>query len=276
MTSRAARWFAAGALVVALLAGAGVAVVQHRSGQGGAEVASPSVVASASASVAPTTTSPTTSAPAPTPAPTPTPTPTPTFDLTANSATDPASIWVVVNKQHPVAPLDYAPTDLVTAEGATIRAVVVPDLEAMFAAAAAEGVHLGIRTAYRSYDQQAAIRADVEARRGWEHAEKYSARPGYSEHQTGLSFDLHGTSRPSCDLSTCFADTVEGQWVAAHAWEYGFLVRYQPGNEAVTGYSAEAWHLRFVGRDLAAWMQQNGVTTLEEAFGVTGGASYPS
>lgn len=195
--------------------------------------------------------------------------------LAAHSATDPASIWVVVNKQHPIQPLDYAPGDLVSVAGAQVRSVVEPDLQAMFDAAEADGVRLGLRTAYRSYGSQAAIRADVEQRRGFAHAERYSARPGYSEHQTGLSFDLHSTSNPGCDLATCFADTAEGQWVAAHAARYGFLVRYTPGNTELTGFAPEAWHLRYVGREMAGWMTANGIGSLEEALGVTGGQSYP-
>ena len=152
---------------------------------------------------------------------------------------------------------------------------MLPDLQALVDAARADGVVLGLRTAYRSYDQQAAIRADVENRRGFAHAEKYSARPGYSEHQTGLSLDLSSTSRPSCDLQTCFADTEEGQWVAAHAGEYGFVVRYTEANTAVTGFNPEGWHLRYVGRELSAWMAANRVGSLEEALGVTGGPDYP-
>ena len=211
----------------------------------------------------------------PTATATPTPTPTPTFDLAAFSSTDPTSLWVVVNKQHPLDPIRYEPTDLVAFDGARVRAVVLPDLQALVDAARADGVVLGLRTAYRSYDQQAAIRADVENRRGFAHAEKYSARPGYSEHQTGLSLDLSSTSRPSCDLQTCFADTEEGQWVAAHAGEYGFVVRYTEANTAVTGFNPEGWHLRYVGRELSAWMAANRVGSLEEALGVTGGPDYP-
>jgi D-alanyl-D-alanine carboxypeptidase len=212
-----------------------------------------------------------------TPAPTPTPTPTPSGpDLAAYSTTDPDSLWVIVNKQHPIQPTDYVPADLVDVDGARIRAIAADDLGAMFAAAEADGVTLGIRTAFRSYDQQAAIRADVEARRGYAHAEAYSARPGYSEHQTGLSFDLHGTSTPSCDLQVCFGQTLEGVWVAAHAAEYGFIVRYTPENTAVTGFNPESWHLRYVGRELAAWMRDQGIGSLEELFGVSGGPDYPA
>jgi D-alanyl-D-alanine carboxypeptidase len=98
-----------------------------------------------------------------------------------------------------------------------------------------------------------------------------SARPGHSEHQTGLAVDVGSSTRPECDFDPCFADTVEARWVAACAAEFGFVVRYTPANSAVTGYGPEAWHLRWVGRELAGHLRDTGVTTLEEVFGVPGG-----
>ncbi|HEY0117283.1 MAG TPA: D-alanyl-D-alanine carboxypeptidase family protein [Cellulomonas sp.] len=215
--------------------------------------------------------------PAPSSEPTATPTPTAVgIDLAQYSTTDPSSLWVVVNKQHPVDPLDYEPPDLVSVSGGLVRSVVAPDLAAMLAAAKADGVSIGVRTAYRSYNFQVSVHADVVHRSGTAYADKYSARPGYSEHQTGLALDIHSTADPSCDLKSCFTTTPEGQWVAAHGWEFGFVVRYTPENSAVTGYSPEAWHLRYVGRELAAWMHANGVASLEEVFGVSGGSDYPA
>lgn len=274
---------AAGALAVLALAG-GAAAAAHVWGPGGDPTPGDSGTGPASASgtppPSPTTAdpSPTSAAPVPSPsssAPAPSPA-DPGLDLAARSTTDPDSLWVVVNKQHPIAPLDYVPADLVDVDGARIRAVAADDLRAMLAAAKADGVTMGVRTAFRSYDQQAAIRADVENRRGYAHAETYSARPGYSEHQTGLALDLHGTSQPSCDLKVCFADTVEARWVAAHGPDYGFIVRYTPENTALTGFSAESWHLRYVGRELATWLRDHGVGSLEEAFGISGGPDYPA
>lgn len=197
----------------------------------------------------------------------------PTFDLALHSSADPASPWVVVNKQHPLPP-EHVPPDVIDVEGVPVRAIAAPDLTAMLAAARAEGVALGVRSGYRSYEVQAAARADIEARRGFAHAERYSARPGHSEHQTGLAVDVDSGSTPSCDLQTCFATTPEGQWVAQHAHEYGFVVRYTEQNTAVTGYAPEGWHLRWVGRELTGWLTANGVTSLEEALGVTGGPEY--
>jgi len=211
-----------------------------------------------------------TSTPRPTsPAPTVAP-----IDLNQYSTTDPSSLWVIVNKQHPITPITYVPKDLVWFGGAQVRRVVEPDLAAMFAAAKADGVVLGIRTGYRSYGFQESIHAGYVRSNGAAYADQYSARAGYSEHQTGLAMDLHSTSRPSCDLHTCFAQTVEAKWVAAHAWQYGFIVRYTPQNTAVTGYAPEAWHVRYIGRPLAAWMHATGATSLEQVFGVSGGASY--
>ena len=204
-------------------------------------------------------------------------TPLPTavgIDLAARSTSDPASLWVVVNKRHPLVPLEYAPTGLVWLAGGMVRGEVVPDLRSMIAAAQTDGVPLSLRNAYRSYRDQLVIHADVVKGAGAGYADRYSARPGYSEHQTGLALDLHSASQPACDLAPCFAQTVEAVWAAAHAWEFGFVVRYTPENATVTGYGPEAWHLRYVGRDLAGWMHVNRVTSLEEAFGVAGGAEY--
>ncbi|MFC8193628.1 M15 family metallopeptidase [Cellulomonas sp. NPDC057328] len=199
--------------------------------------------------------------------------PTPTFDLAQHSTTDPLSPWVVVNKQHAL-PAEHVPPDLVDVEGVLVRAAVAPDLTAMLATARAEGVALEVGSGYRSYAAQSATRADIEARRGFAHAERYSARPGHSEHQTGLAVDVESGSTPSCDLQTCFATTPEGTWVAQRGAEFGFVVRYTEQNTAVTGYAPEGWHLRWVGRELTGWLTANGVTSLEEALGVTGGPEY--
>lgn len=202
-------------------------------------------------------------------------TPEPTFDLRRHRTDDPASPWVIVNKQHPIA-AEYEPTDLVDVDGALLRAVVEPDLRAMVEAAGAAGARLVVRSGYRSYAEQAAARASIEARRGFAHAERYSARAGFSEHETGLAVDIDSGSDPDCNLQTCFTGTPEGVWLAEHAWEFGFVVRYTEQNTAVTGYSPEGWHLRWVGRELTAHLHEEGIGSLEEAFGVAGGPEYPA
>ncbi|MFI8523792.1 D-alanyl-D-alanine carboxypeptidase family protein [Promicromonospora sukumoe] len=196
--------------------------------------------------------------------------PAPGLDLSARSATDPASPWVVVNKRTPLDPVDHEP-DLTTVRGYLVRPDVAPDLTALLAAADAEGVRLTLRSAYRGYAKQAAVYEGWVAQLGAAQADAVSARPGHSEHQTGLAVDVGGTTRPECDFEPCFGRTQEGRWVAEHATTYGFLVRYTSQNSAVTGYAPEAWHLRWVGRDLSAYLDDAGITTLEEAFDVPSG-----
>lgn len=208
--------------------------------------------------------------------PTVQPRPTPTasgLDLGTHSTSDPASPWVIVNKQHPI-DRAYVPADLVTVGEAQVRADVEPDLRAMLDAAKAAGVAVVTSSGYRSYEDQAAARRSIEARRGFAHAERYSARPGFSEHQTGLALDVDSGSQPSCNYQTCFARTPEGVWLAEHAAEFGFVVRYTEANSAVTGYAPEGWHLRWVGRELTTHLRESGIGSLEEAFGVAGGAEY--
>lgn len=207
------------------------------------------------------------------PAPGPAGEPAPSIDLTAHSTSDPASPWVVVNKHSPLDPVDHEP-ELTTVRGYLVRPDAAPDLTALLAAADADGVHLTLRSAYRGYPKQAAVYEDWVAQLGREQADAVSARPGHSEHQTGLAVDVGSSTRSQCDFEECFATTVEGRWVAAHAGEFGFLVRYTPDNSAVTGYAPESWHLRWVGRELVEHMRATGVTTLEEVFDVPGGG-YP-
>ncbi|MDT9591800.1 M15 family metallopeptidase [Nocardioides zeae] len=195
------------------------------------------------------------------------------FDLSARSTTDPASPWVVVNKQRPLDPLDFRPATT-TVEGLEVAEVAAGPLADMLAAARAEGAPLGLTSAYRSFDHQSRIHADLVDDHGRAEAERLSARPGHSEHQTGLAVDVVDPGRRSCDLSACFAETPGGRWVAAEAWRFGFLVRYPAGAEAVTGYAPEPWHLRYVGTELAAELRRTGTATLEELFAVPGGG-YP-
>lgn len=197
-----------------------------------------------------------------------------TVDLTAFSTTDPASPWVIVNKAHPLDPRDYAPDDLVVVHGYYIRSLAAADLTALLDAATADGVTLTLRSSYRSYAKQVTVYDGLVRQLGQAQADRVSARPGYSEHQTGLAVDVGSSTDDACDFDPCFADTAEGRWVAANAARFGFLVRYTAADQAVTGYAPEAWHLRYVGRPLAAAMAAAGITTLEEMFGVTGGPDY--
>lgn len=208
--------------------------------------------------------------PAPAEGPVDAPPPATGLDLTEHSPSDPDSPWVVVNKRRPLDPIDYEP-DLTVVRGYLVRTDAAPDLAALLDAADADGVRLTLRSAYRGYPKQVEVYEGWVAQLGAEQADEVSARPGHSEHQTGLGVDVGGTTRPECDFEACFGETVEGRWVADHAAEFGLLVRYTRQNSAGTGYAPEPWHLRWVGRELAAHMRATGVTTLEEVFDVPGG-----
>lgn len=185
----------------------------------------------------------------------------------------PTSIWTLANKQHALG-MEYVPAELVTPTvpirtNATndeqhVRSVIVEPLAVMFAAAKKDGHNLMIGSAYRSAATQDSLFKTYVASAGYEEADKYSAHPGHSEHQTGLAVDISTTSQ-QCYLSECFIGTADGQWLADNAYKYGFALRYLKGKEAITGYNFEPWHYRYVGTDLATALHQSGLT-LEEAW----------
>lgn len=129
-----------------------------------------------------------------------------------------------------------------------------------------EGLNLVLRSAFRSYDTQANLYQQYVARDGKKKADTYSAQPGHSEHQTGLAFDL-GNTEGSDDFLESFEDTKEGQWLARHAHEYGFIIRYPKGKSDITGYQYEPWHLRYLGKETATKVYESG-HTLEEYLGL--------
>jgi zinc D-Ala-D-Ala carboxypeptidase len=202
-----------------------------------------------------------------------TPKPPPELDRGLHSTTDPASIWVVVNKKHPIRPLDYRP-EITLVRGYQVARPAAAPLTRLLAASDRRGLGFKVASAFRSYDYQANVYANVVAASGRAAADSVSARPGHSEHQTGLAVDLVTPDSPGCDFEACFAGTPGGRWLARNAWRHGFIVRYQPRTTAVTGYSPEPWHLRYVGRALAAELRRTHTATLEEFFDITGG-DYP-
>lgn len=181
------------------------------------------------------------------------------FDKTKYSIDDQTSIWLVVNKQRPIS-TDYIPADLVdvsvnkrpdkSAEELMMRQEAAKAMEDLFAGASTENINLLLGSAYRSATLQNTYYSNYVATYGQAEADKFSAKPGTSEHQTGLGADL-STADKSCYLEICFADTPEGKWLAANAYKYGFIVRYMKGKEDITGYQYEPWHIRYVGVDLA-------------------------
>lgn len=192
-----------------------------------------------------------------------------------HSLDDPNSIWVVVNKHRPLNPVSYVPTDLRVPSVALrlpqnnpsmqMRTEAASALEKLFEAADKNGTPLRLSSAYRSYTYQVGLYSGYVQKDGQGAADSESARPGYSEHQTGLAVDV-GNVNGSCEVRQCFGDSTAGKWVAANSYKYGYIVRYPQGLTAVTGYEYEPWHLRYVGEPLAAEMYRLGTKSLEQFF----------
>ena len=123
-----------------------------------------------------------------------------------------------------------------------------------------EGLDIYISSGFRSYDDQDRIYNNYASYDGYEAADRYSARPGHSEHQTGQAFDLN-------TISESFAYTAEGEWVKENCHKYGFIIRYPEGKEDITGYMYEPWHIRYIGIDKATEVYERGLT-LEEFLGI--------
>jgi len=196
----------------------------------------------------------------------------PNFNKTKLSNTDPASLWVVVNKKRPLNPLKYAPGDLISVGNSQqMRSEAGAALALLINAAAKAGLSIQPLSGYRSYDKQVSVYNNEVNSYGQAVADTESARPGHSEHQTGLSVDIGGGG---CGIEDCFGNTAEGKWVATNAHTYGFIVRYTAPKQAVTGYRAEPWHVRYVGTELSEEMHIQGASTLEEFFGLGAAPSY--
>jgi len=183
---------------------------------------------------------------------------------------DPATEWATtLIDTARMLPSSYGPGDLHNiadagfplTDGVAVRQLVLDDLRALREAAAANGTPLGVLAAYRSYQRQ----ADLYERRvdelGDSEAGSRVARPGHSEHQLGTTIDV--TSEGQTDVDQSWGATPAGQWLAAHAHEYGFLLSYPLDASDRTCYDYEPWHIRYVGRDLAAKVIASGLSLRE-------------
>ena len=138
-----------------------------------------------------------------------------------------------------------------------------PRWRSLLKAARKDGQSLTVLSAYRSYDRQLSLFNGYKARYGKDYAARLSAPAGTSEHQMGLAADI-GLSSGHCNLKACFGDTAGGKWLASHAEDFGFIVRYPADGEKVTGYKYEPWHLRYIGVDHAKAMAKSKAGTFEE------------
>ena len=158
---------------------------------------------------------------------------------------------ILVNKEYSL-PSDFG------GENAEATAAV----NALYAAAEADGLPMYTVSGYRSYATQESVYAGHVERKGQEAADLVSARPGHSEHQTGLAFDVNG-SDSSTVLATRFGETAEFRWLNEHMADYGFILRYPEGKTDWTGYNYEPWHIRYVGVELAQKIHESGLTVEE-------------
>lgn len=202
------------------------------------------------------------------------------FNKSAHSLTDPQSMWVIVNKKLTI-PIDFSP-NLITPDvelrlksqeqQMQINTTTAPAIKEMFLAAKQDNVFLVFGSGYRSGALQKQFYDNYVSKDGITAADTYSARPGHSEHQTGFSADIT-SKRNECHLETCFSETPEGQWLAANAYKYGFIIRYPKDKQTITGYQYEPWHVRFVGKELASEIHKTNLT-LEEFFELGPAMSY--
>ncbi|ATW26597.1 M15 family metallopeptidase [Candidatus Formimonas warabiya] len=183
------------------------------------------------------------------------------------------SLLVLVNKKRNL-PADFAPKNLVIPdvpfpfEGDSPKKYLRQDaaqaLEELFQTARKENLDLLAASGYRSYETQKNIFENKARAIGEEAANRTSAYPGQSEHQTGLAMDLT-SSQVQFQLVEEFGDLKEGKWLKENAHKFGFIIRYPKGKEDITGYQYEPWHLRYVGKEAAEYIYTKGIT-LEEYF----------
>jgi D-alanyl-D-alanine carboxypeptidase len=187
---------------------------------------------------------------------------------------DPTSLWVVVSKTYPLSNDAYRPADLVlpnipqrqdkSQDERSVRQVITPDLETMIGDAKAQGYDLMLASGFRSKELQSVYYNSILKASGQAVADKQSALPGKSEHQTGLALDVAYTDMSKCYLEICFGTMPAGKWIAANSYKYGFIVRYPEDKTEITQYQYEPWHLRYVGKPLAKALHDSGLT-LDEA-----------
>jgi D-alanyl-D-alanine carboxypeptidase len=189
---------------------------------------------------------------------------------------DPTSITVFVNKEYAL-PKDYVPEHLVTPnvifnlttydERTLMRPEAAEALEQLFSAAKQDNIILYGISAYRSFQRQTSIFKNNIVKKGKTYTLRYSAAPGTSEHQTGLAIDVSAESQ-GFKLDNTFANSPEGMWLEKNSYQYGYIIRYPEGDEDITGYAFEPWHIRYVGKDLAKYLYTNHLT-LEEYYHYT-------
>lgn len=175
------------------------------------------------------------------------------FDITTKNGVTYIVGYLIVNKTYSL-PSSY---------GNGLTGETRNNFNRMKSAAEEEKLDIFISSGYRSYNRQKTLYNNYVSNEGKEEADTYSARPGHSEHQSGLALDVN-------TVDDSFANTEEAKWLAKNCYKYGFILRYPKGKSNETGYKYEPWHFRYVGEDLATKLYNNGNwITMENYFGIT-------
>jgi D-alanyl-D-alanine carboxypeptidase len=252
-----------------------VTVVQPTDSTGQATTSSSAAAtpsASGTASESPTPTQPPTASAAPG---------APTTELPYDISTG-SSVTVLVNKHYSLDPVDYAPKptvkltdiDVPSMNDHSLREDAAEAFKDMYEAALDDGITLDMTSGYRDYELQTELYNGYVEDLGQKGADLTSARPGSSEHQTGLAADISAPGESDCILTECFSETEASDWLVEHSYEYGYILRYPDGETDVTGYEYEPWHYRFIGVDAAAAYHESGAATYEEFLGVEPAPDY--
>lgn len=179
---------------------------------------------------------------------------------------NPDNILTLVNKNNKL-PTTYIPDDLVeipnymTFNDKKVRSILLINFKKLYKDAKKEGYKIIIVSAFRDYDYQKKLFNEYVNNKGLEYALKCSAKPGHSEHQTGLAIDVMGSNNDY----NLFEESKEFEWMKNNAYKYGFILRYPKNKEKITGFKYEPWHYRYVGKEVAEFIYKNNIT-LEEYF----------
>ena len=192
--------------------------------------------------------------------------------IVSTLTSDDGNPLVLGNKEYTVS-RDYYPTDMVDIDGSLstnqnlkVKREAYDAYLAMLKDAKAEGLNFCICSAYRGFAVQESLYYNSLSSNGKEYTDKMFAYPGRSEHHTGYAIDVTSASM-NWGLSQDYASYPDGAWIAEHCDEYGFIIRYPKGDEEITGYMYEPWHIRYVGVEIAKEITEAGIT-LEEYLGV--------
>lgn len=172
---------------------------------------------------------------------------------------------MIVNKYYKLSS-EYTPDDIIPisssyawgANGSkTTRQLTFDAYLNMYSAAKNDGITLMINSSHRTYSEQEQVYKNYETKYGSEYADEIAARPGHSEHQTGLALDIFCTTNSN---TKTFKDSEAYQWLLNNSYKYGFILRYPEGKENITGFTFESWHYRYVGSEIATYIYENDIT----------------